>query len=545
MSDQSQKHLVLVDGSSFLFRAYHAVPPLTNQEGKPTNAIYGVANMLRRLIADHKTDYFTVVFDAPGKTFRHDMYDQYKANRPPMPDDLRVQIEPLHNLIRAMGLPLIIESGVEADDVLGALAQDAAKQGFNVVISTGDKDMAQLVTEKITLENTMSNTTMNIEGVFEKFGVKPEQIIDYLALIGDSVDNIPGVPKVGPKTAAKWLGLYESLENLIEHADQIKGKVGENLRGSIEQLPLSKQLTTIKCDLNLPYTIDDLKCQTQDKAELKNLLEQLGFSAWLRMLDVPVAENDIQEEAIPEISKEYETIFTQEHFDRWLKQLDQAKLFAFDTETTSLNYCQAEIVGVSFAVEEGIAAYVPLAHDYPDAPVQLGREKILNSLKPLLENPDKYKLGQNLKYDANVLANYSIEMRGIQHDTMLESYVYNSTATKHNMDDLAKHYLGLETIHYEDIAGKGVKQILFSEVPIEQASPYAAEDADITLRLHRTLSKKLSNHGALKKLYQEIEIPLIPVLSRIERNGVLIDTAMLAQQSLELANHIIALEQHA
>ena len=545
MSDQSQKHLVLVDGSSFLFRAYHAVPPLTNQEGKPTNAIYGVANMLRRLIADHKTDYFTVVFDAPGKTFRHDMYDQYKANRPPMPDDLRVQIEPLHNLIRAMGLPLIIESGVEADDVLGALAQDAAKQGFNVVISTGDKDMAQLVTEKITLENTMSNTTMNIEGVFEKFGVKPEQIIDYLALIGDSVDNIPGVPKVGPKTAAKWLGLYESLENLIEHADQIKGKVGESLRGSIEQLPLSKQLTTIKCDLNLPYTIDDLKCQTQDKAELKNLLEQLGFSAWLRMLDVPVAENDIQEEAIPEISKEYETIFTQEHFDRWLKQLDQAKLFAFDTETTSLNYCQAEIVGVSFAVEEGIAAYVPLAHDYPDAPVQLGREKILNSLKPLLENPDKYKLGQNLKYDANVLANYSIEMRGIQHDTMLESYVYNSTATKHNMDDLAKHYLGLETIHYEDIAGKGVKQILFSEVPIEQASPYAAEDADITLRLHRTLSKKLSNHGALKKLYQEIEIPLIPVLSRIERNGVLIDTAMLAQQSLELANHIIALEQHA
>ena len=545
MSDQSQKHLVLVDGSSFLFRAYHAVPPLTSPEGEPTNAIYGVANMLRKLIADHKTDYFTVVFDAPGKTFRHDMYDQYKANRPPMPDDLRVQIEPLHDLIRAMGLPLIMESGVEADDVLGALAQEAAKQGFDVVISTGDKDMAQLVTEKITLENTMSNTTMNIEGVFEKFGVKPEQIIDYLALIGDSVDNIPGVPKVGPKTAAKWLGLYESLENLIEHADQIKGKVGENLRGSIEQLPLSKQLTTIKCDLNLPYTIDDLKCQTQDKAELKNLLEQLGFSAWLRMLDVPVAENDIQEEAIPEISKEYETIFTQEHFDRWLKQLDQAKLFAFDTETTSLNYCQAEIVGVSFAVEEGIAAYVPLAHDYPDAPVQLGREKILNSLKPLLENPDKYKLGQNLKYDANVLANYSIEMRGIQHDTMLESYVYNSTATKHNMDDLAKHYLGLETIHYEDIAGKGVKQILFSEVPIEQASPYAAEDADITLRLHRTLSKKLSNHGALKKLYQEIEIPLIPVLSRIERNGVLIDTAMLAQQSLELANHIIALEQHA
>lgn len=547
MSDQSQKHLVLVDGSSFLFRAYHAVPPLTSPEGEPTNAIYGVANMLRKLIADHKTDYVTVVFDAPGKTFRHDMYDQYKANRPPMPDDLRVQIEPLHDLIRAMGLPLIVESGVEADDVLGALAQEAAKQGFDVVISTGDKDMAQLVTEKITLENTMSNTTMNIEGVFEKFGVKPEQIIDYLALMGDTSDNIPGVPKVGPKTAAKWLGLYDSLENLIEHANQIKGKVGESLRDNLDQLPLSKQLTTIKCDLNLAYTIDDLKCQAQDKAELKSLLEQLGFSAWLRMLNVsdPIVKNDTKQESTPEITKEYETIFTQDHFDRWLKQLDQAKLFAFDTETTSLNYCLAEIVGVSFATEEGKAAYVPLAHDYPDVPEQLNRDKILNSIKPLLENPDKHKLGQNLKYDANVLANYDIEMQGIEHDTMLESYVYNSTATKHNMDDLAKHYLEFETIHYEDIAGKGVKQILFSEVPIEQASPYAAEDVDITLRLHQTLSKKLSHHHALKKLYQEIEIPLVPVLSRIERNGVLIDSAMLAQQSLELANHIIALEQHA
>ena len=550
MSTQSKKHLVLVDGSSFLFRAYHAVPPLTNAQGEPTNAIYGVANMLRKLVSVHKTDYFTVVFDAPGKTFRHDMYDQYKANRPPMPDDLRVQIEPLHHLIRAMGLPLIMESGVEADDVLGALAQDAAKEGFNVVISTGDKDMAQLVTENITLENTMSNTTMDINGVIEKFGVKPEQIIDYLALMGDSVDNIPGAPKVGPKTAAKWLGLYETLDNLIENADKIKGKVGENLRNSLEQLPLSRELTTIKCDLALPYTIDDLKCQAQDKAELKHQLEHLGFSAWLRMLDVPANEDTSKEETTSkepttDIKKEYETILTQNHFEQWLQQLDQAGQFAFDTETTSLNYTDAEIVGISFAIEAGKAAYVPLAHDYPEAPEQLNRDEILSSLKALLESPDKYKIGQNLKYDANVLANYSIEMRGIKHDTMLESYVFNSTATKHNMDDLAKKYLGIETIHYEDIAGKGVKQILFSEIPLEQASPYAAEDADITLRLHQTLSAKLNTHKALEKLYQEIEIPLIPVLSRIERNGVLIDSAMLAQQSLELANHIIALEQHA
>ncbi len=549
MSEKSKQHLVLVDGSSFLFRAYHAVPPLTNSKGEPTNAIYGVANMLRKLIADHKTDYFTVVFDAPGKTFRHEMYDQYKANRPPMPDDLRVQIEPLHQLIKAMGIPLIMESGVEADDVLGALAQDAAKEGFNVVISTGDKDMAQLVTEQITLENTMSKTTTDVDGVMEKFGVKPEQIIDYLALMGDTSDNIPGVPKVGPKTAAKWLASYKTLDNVIENADQIKGKVGESLRASLDQLPLSRELTTIKCELNLPYTLDDLKCQTQDKAELRQQLEYLGFSAWVRMLDGVPAKSEfseeVVEETIAEVKTDYETILTQAHFEQWLEQLNQAKLFAFDTETTSLNYTEAEIVGVSFAIEQGKAAYVPLAHNYPDVPEQLNREKILNSLKPLLEDPNKPKLGQNLKYDANVLVNYGIEIQGIQHDTMLESYVFNSTATKHNMDDLAKKYLGVETVHYEDIAGKGVKQIGFAEVPIEQASPYAAEDADITLRLHHVLSAKLKNYPLLQKLYQEIEIPLIPVLSRIERNGVLIDSAKLAQQSLELANHINALEQQA
>ena len=552
MSDQTQQRLVLIDGSSFLFRAYHAVPPLSSPQGKPTNAIHGVSNMLRKLLATHKTEYFTVVFDAPGKTFRNDMYDQYKANRPPMPDDLRVQIEPLHNLIRAMGIPLIMEDGVEADDVLGALAQDAAKAGFNVVISTGDKDMAQLVTEQITLENTMSNTTLGVDGVLDKFGVKPEQIIDYLALMGDTSDNIPGVPKVGPKTAAKWLGLYGTLENLIENAGEIKGKVGESLRSNLEQLPLSKALTTIKCDLNLPYSIDDLKCQSPDKAELKQQLEQLGFSSWIRMLDTPSTHNttppsspEENKEKTTELKIDYETILTQERFDHWLKQLNQADLFAFDSETTSLNYTDAEIVGISFAVEAGKAAYIPLAHHYPDAPIQLDRENILNSLKPLLEDPLKQKLGQNLKYDANVLANYDIAIKGIAHDTMLESYVFNSTATKHNMDDLAKKYLGVETIHYEDIAGKGAKQICFSEVPIEQAGPYAAEDADITLRLHQVLSTKLEAHEQLQKLYQEIEIPLIPVLSSIECNGVLVDTPMLDQQSLELAGHIVALEQHA
>ncbi len=555
MSEQAQQHLVLVDGSSFLFRAYHAVPPLNSPTGEPTNAIHGVTNMLRKLIASHKTEYFTVVFDAPGKTFRNDMYDQYKAHRPPMPDDLRVQIEPLHNLIKAMGIPLIMETGVEADDVLGALAQDAAKAGFNVVISTGDKDMAQLVTEQITLENTMSNTTMNIEGVINKFGVKPEQIIDYLALMGDTADNIPGVPKVGPKTAAKWLGIYETLENLIANADQIKGKVGESLRASLDKLPLSKALTTIKCDLNLPYSMEALKCQAPDKVELKQQLEHLGFSAWVRMLDTPVTQStspstmeakEIKpDEPTAEIKVDYETILTQARFEHWLKQLKQAELFAFDTETTSLNYTNAEIVGVSFAIEVGKAAYVPLAHSYPDVPEQLDREQVLNCLKPLLEATDKQKLGQNLKYDANVLANYDIELQGIKHDTMLESYVFNSTATKHNMDDLAKKYLAVETIHYEDVAGKGAKQICFSEVSIEQAGPYAAEDADITLRLHQTLAKKLNELPRLQKLYQEIEIPLIPVLARIEQNGVLIDTPMLDQQSLELASHIVGLEQHA
>ncbi|MCX7066159.1 MAG: DNA polymerase I [Methylococcales bacterium] len=551
MTLSAQKTLCLVDGSSFLFRAYHAVPPLTNSKGEPTNAIYGVSNMLRKLLSEYKTDYVTVVFDAAGKTFRNDLYDQYKANRPTMPDDLRVQIEPLHQLIRAMGLPLIMESGVEADDVLGVLAQHAAKQGFHVVISTGDKDMAQLVTDQISLEDTMKNVRMDIQGVIDKFGVKPEQIIDYLALMGDSSDNIPGVPKVGPKTAAKWLQQYQTLDNLIAHADEIKGKIGENLRASLDFIPLAKQLTTIKCDLELPYSMDDLKRQPVNNTELKSLLAELGFSSWLKTLgnqpEVKQTET-VNTDSMPDTTSaevHYETIFTQDQLNHWITQLEQAELFAFDTETTSLDYSKAEIVGVSFAVEIGKAAYLPLAHNYLDAPKQLNRTDVLEKLRPLLENPNKAKLGQNLKYDAHVLANHGITLRGIAHDTMLESYVLNSTATKHNMDDLAKVYLGINTIHYEDVAGKGAKQINFSEVDIEKATPYAAEDADITLRLHEILSEKLAEHPKLQKLYTELEIPLIDVLTRIEANGVLIDTDMLAQQSMELANHIIGLEQHA
>jgi DNA polymerase-1 len=523
--------------------------------------------MLRKLINDYDTPYVTVVFDAPGKTFRHDLYDQYKAHRPPMPDDLRVQIQPLHDLIRALGLPLIIEHGVEADDVLGSLAQNAARQGFEVVISTGDKDMAQLVTEQITLENSMTNTRMDIAGVEEKFGVKPEQIIDYLALMGDAVDNIPGVPKVGPKTAAKWLQQYGTLDNLIAHADDIKGKIGENLREALPQLPLSRELTTIKCDVALHYSLTELKRSQPDIAALKQQLGNLGFSSWLKTLNgngstatpdrASGNENAVsnspsspppttwEKEPDSALTRDYQTILTQADFDRWLDALKQAELFSFDTETTSLNYSEAQIVGVSFAVHAGQAAYLPLMHDYPDAPVQLDRQAVLDALKPLLEDPNQSKLGQNLKYDAHVLANHGIQLRGIQHDTMLESYVFNSTASKHNMDDLAKYYLGVETIHFEEVAGKGAKQIGFQDVPIEQASEYAAEDADITLRLHHRLSTQLQQQPRLWDLYRDIEVPLIDVLVRIEANGVLIDSDMLAQQSMELANRMIGIEQQA
>ncbi|MDD4914452.1 MAG: DNA polymerase I [Methylococcales bacterium] len=549
MTETAPQKLILVDGSSFLFRAFHAVPSLNNAKGEPTNAIYGVSNMLRKLINDYDTPYFTVVFDAPGKTFRHELYNEYKSHRPPMPDDLRVQIAPLHELIRTLGLPLIIEDGVEADDVMGSLAQTAVQHGFQVVISTGDKDMAQLVSEQITLENTMTNTRLDIKGVEEKFGVKPEQIIDYLALMGDAVDNIPGVPKVGPKTAAKWLQEYGDLDNLMAHADDIKGKIGENLRESLAQLPLSRTLTTIKCDVAVHYTLQDLKRREPDIAGLRRQLGELGFNSWLKTLNGNGKDSARPAEpapaAPPHTARDYRTILTQADFDNWLQRLKQAELFAFDTETTSLDYSAARIVGVSFAVQPGEAAYVPLAHDYADAPPQLDRQTVLDALKPLLEDPARAKLGQNLKYDAHVLHNHGINLRGIRHDTMLESYVLNSTASKHNMDDLAKYYLGVTTIHFEDIAGKGAKQIGFQEVPVEQAAEYAAEDADITLRLHQTLSEQLIRQPRLWDLYNQLEVPLIAVLTRIEENGVLIDSAMLAQQSLELANRMLGIEQQA
>lgn len=533
------KTLCLVDGSSFLFRAFHAVPPLSNAKGEPTNAIFGVSNMLRKLLNDYDTEYVAVVFDASGKTFRHELSEEYKANRVAMPDDLRAQIPTLHELIKVLGLPLIMESGIEADDVLGVLAKKAAEQGFKVVIATGDKDMAQLVNEQITLDNTMSDTRMNVQGVIAKFGVKPEQIIDYLALVGDNSDNIKGIPKVGAKTAAKWLAEYGTLDNLVAHAEEIKGKVGENLRANLDVLALAKQLTTIRVDLDLPYQIEELKRKPTDTAALKTMLTDLGFSSWLKTLsdDAPAAPT-------MERVKHYETILDEAHWQDWLNALQQAELFAIDTETTDLDYSKAKIVGLSFAIGDK-AAYLPLAHNYINAPQQLSRETVLNQLKPLLEDESKAKLGQNLKYDAHVFANHSITLRGIKHDTMLASYVLNSTATKHNMDDLAKTYLNIKTTRYEQVAGKGAKQLNFSEVAIEEAANYAAEDAEITWLLHQTLQAKLAQQPELLTLYQELEMPLVNVLIRMEENGVLLDSAMLAQQSLELANEAIAVEQHA
>ncbi|WP_045225412.1 DNA polymerase I [Methyloterricola oryzae] len=545
MSQDTQNALVLVDGSSFLYRAYHALPPLTNSRGEPTGAIFGVANMLRKLLSDYATEHLAVVFDAPGKTFRDEAYEHYKSHRPPMPDDLRAQTAPLHELVRAMGIPLLMVGGVEADDVIGTLTRQAVEAGFSVLISTGDKDMAQLVNERVTLENTMSNTRMDVEGVKAKFGVPPERIIDYLALVGDTSDNIPGVPKCGPKTAAKWLTDFGSLDALMARADEVGGKIGESLRASLEAIPLSRQLATIKCDVELDLRPQDLQRQPADTEALRELLFRFEFHAWLRQLEAPADPPPVPAPPSDTPASHYEAVLTEAQLNRWLEKLERAEVFAFDTETTSLAYMQAQIVGVSFAVTAGEAAYVPLAHDYPGVPHQLARDVVLARLKPLLEDENRPKLGQNLKYDASVLANHGIALRGIRHDTMLESYVFNSTATRHDMDSLAAFYLNQATIHYEDVAGKGAKQIPFAAVDVERATEYAAEDADITLRLHQHLWPQLQATEPLRKLYQEIEMPLVPVLSRIERTGVLVDVFMLAGQGGELERRIHEIEQAA
>jgi len=544
--------LVLVDGSSYLFRAYHVpyLQALSTSYGQPTGAITGVLNMIKSLQKDYPNGNIVVVFDAKGKTFRNDMYSEYKANRPPMPDDLRTQIAPLHEIIEAMGLPLLVIEGVEADDVIGTLADQASKLGMETVISTGDKDMAQLVNPHVRLINTMTNVEMDEAGVEEKFAVRPDQIIDYLALMGDKVDNIPGVDKCGPKTAAKWLAEHGTLEQVMANADNVKGKVGEHLRNALSHLPLSYELATIKLDVDLPEKVQDIKPTVVDFEKLIALSSQFELKRLLtetqqKVKQATTAKSTPAKEPndLITVVGNYHTILTQTDFDVWLEKLKAADLFAFDTETTSLNYMDAELVGVSFSVSAGEAAYLPVAHDYLDAPDQLDRAHVLASLKPLLENPEIKKVGQHLKYDKNVLANYDINLQGIAFDTMLESYVLNSVATRHDMDSLAETYLGQTTIHFEEIAGKGAKQITFNQIPLDKAAPYAAEDADITLRLHNVIWQKLSEEIDLVNVFKEIELPLSPVLAKMEQFGVLIDSQKLAQQSQDLAVRIFELEK--
>ncbi|MGB5261175.1 MAG: DNA polymerase I [Gammaproteobacteria bacterium] len=536
--------LLLVDGSSYLYRAFHVpnLQRLTNSRGEPTGAAYGVVNMLRSLLAEYDPELIAVVFDARGKTFRHEMYKEYKANRPSMPDELAVQVEPLHALVRAMGLPLLQVEGVEADDVIGTLAAEASAAGMDTVISTGDKDMAQLVDEHVTLVNTMSNATLDTAGVEDKFGVTPAQIVDFLALTGDTSDNIPGVPKCGPKTAAKWLSEYGTLDELMAHADAVKGKVGENLRASLELLPLSRELTSIRRDVELAETPQTLRRQAPDANGLRTLYTQLDFRRWLDELGTGDAAPAADRSATV---TDYETVLAEDRLDAWLDRLKQADEFAFDTETTSLDYMVARIVGVSFAVTAGEAAYVPLAHDYPGAPAQLECDHVLEKLRPLLESKEHKKIGHHIKYDRNVLANHGIILDGIGADTMLESYILSSTATRHDMDSVAHTYLGHTTITYEEVAGKGRNQLTFNEVPLETAAPYAAEDADITLRLHQAMWPQLAAEPGLTRILNEIELPLITVLSDMEQAGVAIDTAMLAKQGRQLAKRITEIEAEA
>ncbi|MFC3681891.1 DNA polymerase I [Bacterioplanoides pacificum] len=554
--------VILVDGSSYLFRAFHAIPLLTNSQGLHTNAIKGVISMIKRLQKDYPQSQLVVVFDAKGKTFRNDMYADYKAHRPPMPEELREQIEPIHNIIRAMGLPLLIIEGVEADDVIGTLAAQATEHQRDVIISTGDKDMAQLVNEHVSLINTMTDTFMDVDGVTEKFGIGPQLIIDYLALMGDKVDNIPGVPKVGEKTAVGLLAGLGNLETIYDNLDQVKTlsfrgakTLAPRLEEHKEQAFLSKQLATIKCDVELQQHIIDIQSQPADQAQLLEYFKQLEFKAWIAELSgsgsassassaaAVVAEDD---DELPEkLQGDYEVILEQAQLESWLEKLKAAELFAFDTETTSLNYKDASIVGVSFAVEAGKAAYLPLAHDYDGAPAQLERDACLALLKPLLEDEQQKKVGQHMKYDMHVLANHGIQLRGVAFDTQLESYVLNSVATRHDMDSLALKYLGHKCISFEEVAGKGAKQKTFNQVELEVAAPYAAEDADITLRLHQVLWKKLQKFDSLTAVFRDIEMAAMPVLCAMEEFGALIDADLLHQQSGEIEQKLQQLEQQA
>ncbi|MDH3746750.1 MAG: DNA polymerase I [Gammaproteobacteria bacterium] len=543
-----QTDLVLIDGSSYLYRAFHALPNLSNSSGEPTGALHGVLNMINKLVREQPDAQVAVVFDAPGKTFRDEIYSDYKATRPPMPDELRSQVEPILDAVKAMGLPLLRVEGVEADDVIGTLCRTGTAAGKTVLVSTGDKDLAQLVSDNVTLVNTMNETVMDRDGVKSKFDVWPEQIIDFLSLVGDKSDNIPGVPKVGAKTAAKWLNLYDSADGIVKQADEIKGKVGESLRDNISELELSRELATIRTDIDLPLTLDDLVTSEKDITTLRKIFTRYELKTLARQLDESEAATDTganEDKVKKEDTGDYETVLSWSTFDTWYDKISNADLVAVDTETTSLNYMQAEIVGISLSVEPGEAAYIPLAHDYPGAPEQLPRDKVLAKLKRYLEDPKRKKVGHHLKYDAHIFARYDIALDGMAFDSMLESYVLNSVATRHDMDSTARHYLGLETIHYEDVAGKGAKQLTFNQIDLETAAPYAAEDADITLKLHHHLWQSLNEVESLKRIYEEIEQPLVPILLAMEETGVLIDRKMLKTQSQELALKMAELETEA
>jgi DNA polymerase-1 len=546
------KTLLLVDGSSYLYRAYHAMPDLRGPDGGPTGALYGMINMLRRMRKEVTAEYSACVFDAKGKTFRDDWYPDYKANRPSMPDDLSRQIEPIHVAVRALGWPLLMIDGVEADDVIGTLSTEAEKRGMNVIVSTGDKDLAQLVSDHVTLINTMTNEKLDRAGVLAKFGVPPERIVDYLSLIGDTVDNVPGVEKCGPKTALKWLTQYESLDGIVAHADEIKGAVGDNLRRALDFLPMARKLVTVErnCDLteHIASIEENLQSRPESREELRDVFTRHGFKTWLREVEIADAvegpETDVPPALTVDHERHYETVQTWEQFDAWLQKINAAEITSFDTETTSLDPMVAQIVGLSFSVEAGHAAYVPVAHRGPDAPVQLPRDEVLVKLKPWLESAEHKKVGQHLKYDEQVLANYGIEMRGVEHDTLLQSYVLESHRP-HDMDNLALRHLGIKTIKYEDVAGKGAQQIGFDEVALDKAAEYAAEDADITLRLHQTLYPQLAAEETLEHVYRDIEVPTSRVLRKMERSGVLIDAEKLRQQSSEIATRLIQLESEA